>query len=886
VSAIPAADAGVSRDRRERAAAALLALLALGVALGVTFQGWRTARAGEERARRADFELRVQDAESRVLQRMRAHEQVLRGAQGLFAAADSVGRDAFRRYVASLRLEATYPGIQGVGFSALVPAAARAAHLAAVRAEGFPEYVIRPEGERDPYTSIVFLEPFADRNLRAFGYDMFSEPVRRAAMERARDSGQAALSGKVTLVQETQRDVQAGVLLYLPVYRRGAPAGTVERRRAALVGWVYSPYRLRDLMQGILGDRPADLDIDLFDGPAATDDALLFDFDEAGLGAVLKPEGLRAERALELAGRRWTLVVRALPGLEAPRHRSSLLALAGGSASAALALLVWLLGAGRARALAAARQAGRDLSERRRAAEELEAARRFAQATLDALPEQICVIDEAARILFVNRAWQEFSAAGEAPGGATAEGTPYLSACERMSGSGTEDASRFAARLRELLDGREGDFSFEHPCRSPTERRWFLVRATRFEERGRARVVVTHHDITERRQAEESLLAATRLASVGTLAAGVAHEINNPLSWMHSNLGHGLALLADAEGPGAPPLDREELRQILGEALEGTSRIAGIVKAMRSLGRPERAEEVLPIDVRAELLDALQMIRNQVQQKARLELDLPEGLPPVRARTSELGRVFLNLLVNAGQAIAPGRPQDNLVAVRARREGDEVVVEVADSGAGIPPAVLERIFDPFFTTKPIGQGAGLGLPIARSVVDAAGGRIEVESAVGRGSTFRVRLPAAAGTTTAPGRPEDAPAPAGPRRRVLLVDDEPLVARALQRGLQRAHDVTVLHSAEEALRRLDAGERWEAMLFDLMMPGLDGVAVHQAISARHPALLPRLAFVTGGAFGERASAFLASHDVVVLPKPMEPRRLLEVVAGLAAAGEAG
>jgi CheY-like chemotaxis protein len=172
------------------------------------------------------------------------------------------------------------------------------------------------------------------------------------------------------------------------------------------------------------------------------------------------------------------------------------------------------------------------------------------------------------------------------------------------------------------------------------------------------------------------------------------------------------------------------------------------------------------------------------------------------------------------------------------------------------------------------------------VVDAAGGRIEVESAVGRGSTFRVRLPAAAGKTTAPGRPEDAPAPAGPRRRVLLVDDEPLVARALQRGLQRAHDVTVLHSAEEALRRLDAGERWEAMLFDLMMPGLDGVAVHQAISARHPALLPRLAFVTGGAFGERASAFLASHDVVVLPKPMEPRRLLEVVAGLAAAGEAG
>jgi signal transduction histidine kinase/CHASE1-domain containing sensor protein/ActR/RegA family two-component response regulator len=1018
-----------------RAGPALLALLALAVASGLTFQAWRSAWLAEEAEQRTEFDARVADARSRILQRMHAYQEVLRGVEGLYAASTSVERAEFRAYVTPLRLAEAYPGIQGVGFGLLVPAARRRALEAAIRHEGFPGFAVRPDGGGGALAPVVFVEPFEGRNLRAFGYDMLSEPLRREAMERARDSGQPALTSRLTLVVETGEDVQAGALLYLPIYRNGAPLGSVAERREALLGWVYSSFRMGDLMRGILGQHAVELDVEIFDGVGTAPEELMFHAVPSHAAGQGREGGHHAERTLEIAGRTWTMVLAAPAEELAPlARRSTLLAAAGVGGGAVLAMLLWLLGAGRARALEAARRWERELSERRRAAAEVEAAHQVAQATLDAMPEQICVLDEAGVIIAVNRAWREFGEAnGAAPGG-LGHGTRYLAACDRAAAAGDASAARFAVALRTMLLGRQATFTHEYECHAPGAPRWFTALCSRFSDGDRARAVVVHQDVTDRvlalaalREGEarlrlanaasgqvewdlevatghatigpgwhrltghgaeppgdlgaylahvhpedraslgaafeaclegrterveqehrllqaggaarwlrlrgqvtsldaggrplrltgtitdidevhalqERLLAATRLASVGTLAAGVAHEINNPLSWLHANLSLGLEVL-DGEAA-ARPERLAELRLLLGEALEGTGRIAAVVKAMRSLGRPEEAEEARPVDVRAELLHAVQMVRNQVQQRAALVLEIPEGLPPVRARTSELGRVFLNLLLNASQAVGDARPRPHQIDLRARAEGGEVVVEVSDDGPGIPAAVRERIFEPFFTTKPVGQGTGLGLPIARSIVAAAGGTIEVESTEGRGATFRVRLPAAptatpasgAGATHAAagarerGAAADGPrsggaatngaaAPAGPRHRILLVDDEPSVARSLARWLERHHEVTTLPSAREALGRLDAGERWDAMLFDLMMPGLDGPAVHQALSERHPALLGRLAFITGGAFGERATSFLATHPVPVLTKPVELPRLLELVERLAAA----
>lgn len=169
------------------------------------------------------FYFRTEDVQSAVRQRLLEYEQVLRGGVGLFRASQSVGRQRWREYVRTLRIDEYYPGIQGIGFSLRIPREKKEAHIRTVRSEGFPHYTIRPDTVRAEYHSIVYLEPFDWRNQRAFGYDMFTEPVRRAAMERSRDTGFPSLSGKVTLVQETETDVQPGFLMYLPVYRHGQP---------------------------------------------------------------------------------------------------------------------------------------------------------------------------------------------------------------------------------------------------------------------------------------------------------------------------------------------------------------------------------------------------------------------------------------------------------------------------------------------------------------------------------------------------------------------------------------------------------------------------------------------------------------------------------------
>jgi len=199
-----------------------------------------------------DFEFACSQIELRIGARMDAHKQILISAAALFDTSDKIAREQWRNFVLQQKFEQHLPGIQGIGFALLIPRDRLAQHIQEIRNQGFPDYNVRPEGDRESYTSIIYLEPFSIRNLRAFGYDMFSEPVRRLAMERARDLNAPVLSGKVVLVQETGQDVQAGALMYVPVYRRGMSTDTVLQRRAALYGWVYSPYRMKDLMQGIL----------------------------------------------------------------------------------------------------------------------------------------------------------------------------------------------------------------------------------------------------------------------------------------------------------------------------------------------------------------------------------------------------------------------------------------------------------------------------------------------------------------------------------------------------------------------------------------------------------------------------------------------------------
>lgn len=280
----------------DRNAAAWL-ILAFGLMVTVGLWQYFSAHFAERAQDR--FSHRAEAAKNLLLSRMQAHEQILRGAAALFAASNHVSRAEWRAYIATLELDKSLPGIQGTGFTQMIPAAQADAHVAEIRAQGFADYRIHPLGERDIYSSIVFLEPFTDRNVRAFGYDMYAEPVRREAMDRARDTGLPALSGKVTLVQEYGAEVQAGFLIYLPIYTPGAPPETVGARRAALRGFIFSPFRAHDMMRSIFNDRLGDADIELFDG-APTADKLLFATTEPSASARFV-----IDHPVEIAGRTW-----------------------------------------------------------------------------------------------------------------------------------------------------------------------------------------------------------------------------------------------------------------------------------------------------------------------------------------------------------------------------------------------------------------------------------------------------------------------------------------------------------------------------------------------------------------------------------------------------
>jgi len=271
---------------------------------------------------RNEFERRTADRFSYLAERQRDllvdrihdYERVLKGGAGLFAASGTVTREEWHRYVERLEMQKELPGIQDTGYTQLVPASEKAAHEAAMRATGFQDYRIYPERERDLYSSIVYLEPFAGRNLRAFGYDMYSEPVRRAAMERARDTGEAAISGLVTLMQETDVDVQPGFLVYVPVYRNDMPTATFEQRREAIQGFAYSPFRSHDLMGTLFLDPRRDVDVEIHDGERIADNLVY-----ASRQTPRKAQHF-VDQEVEVGGHRWQVRFTSSEGFEKRNH--------------------------------------------------------------------------------------------------------------------------------------------------------------------------------------------------------------------------------------------------------------------------------------------------------------------------------------------------------------------------------------------------------------------------------------------------------------------------------------------------------------------------------------------------------------------------------------
>jgi diguanylate cyclase (GGDEF)-like protein/PAS domain S-box-containing protein len=394
--------------------------LVLAICLLATYQLWKNARKETQLALQTEFNFNALDASRRLARQMLAHEQLLRGVQGMFAASASVTRAEFHAYVNTLDLEKNYPGIQGLGFTLFIAKEKKDSHLAAVRRKGFPAYSIRPDGVRDTYTSVLYLEPFSGRNLQAFGYDNYADSVRRAAMEGARDSGLCTISAKLKLVQEADSGVQAGFLMWLPVYKNDAAHNTLAERRDNLLGWVGASFRMDDLMASIFDEHDKQIDMEIYDGEEMSDQTLMHDADKIRRDKGSPDSSFQSVSLLEIGRHNWTLVLSSLPGFDQRQNdqKPRFIALAGITVSILLALIAWILVHSRYRALQFSQALSHELSERKQA----EAGIRLAATVFDTVDTAAMVTDKDTRIIKVNPAFSVITgyspeeALGQTPG--------------------------------------------------------------------------------------------------------------------------------------------------------------------------------------------------------------------------------------------------------------------------------------------------------------------------------------------------------------------------------------------------------------------------------------------------------------------------------------
>ncbi len=398
------------------------------------------------------------------------------------------------------------------------------------------------------------------------------------------------------------------------------------------------------------------------------------------------------------------------------------------------------------------------------------------------------------------------------------------------------------------------------------------------EWEGRPALLSIGRHTAPRREAQAELMQADRLSAIGTLAAGVAHEINNPLAYVLLNLQYLVRELPKlSRDPERLPLLLDRLK----EAQHGAGRVRSIVRDLRDFSSPGQAV-VGAVDLRRALAAAINVSRAQVDASVQLVANFAD-VPPVRGDVARLEQVFLNLIVNAAHAFDSGSTGQREVRLRLFSVSPtEVGVEVEDNGVGIPVDLLDRVFDPFFTTKPAGLGTGLGLPICHSIVNAHHGSIHVTSQVGGGTTFRVVLPVLSEPLPTPSIPPVVPpTTAGlERARVLIIDDELPVAAMLGRLLADEFEVRLATSGREALDLLLRDPTFDVVLCDLLMPGMNGMDLFQELVLQAPGYEQRLAFMTGGAFTSRAAEFLESMKQPRLEKPFDLEYVRRTVRRLA------
>ncbi|WP_419184900.1 hybrid sensor histidine kinase/response regulator [Stutzerimonas stutzeri] len=804
---------------------------------------WQNLRANEERAAEQQFQLLSEKVTEAIRKRLRDHEQILLGGAGLFDAVEDVSREQWRRYVQRLLLPDRYPGIQGVGFAQTIAQDQRDAHVAGIRAEGFPEYDIHPAGPRDRYTSIIFLEPFSGRNLAAFGYDMYSEATRHRAMSRAARLGETSITGKVTLLQEIDEKVQAGILLYVPVYRHGMPTDTPEQRMQALTGFVYSPYRVDDLMQGILRAANLPLTLHIYASDSEDPQQQIYASPEApepGSGRYSKLQ------QLHFYGQTWSLRMDSRPEFDKRFHANEALVLGLG---VGLSLLVFFLTSSLALRHSRIQAVAQEMTQHiRKSKHDLKMSEERLSLALKGSTDGLWDLDLEAGSMYASpRAWEML---GYRPNELTCD----LKLWERVTVA--EDLTRHKAQLAQIMLSSLDHFTSEmrlqhkHGHVVPVLLRGHIQR----DPQGMAqRISGTLMDLTERKRVEQMK---------NDFVSTVSHELRTPLTSISGALG----LIVGGALGAAPPA----IQQMLEIAYRNSLRLGHLINDL--LDMEKMAAGKMTFELREHPLGNLleeSLASNRPlcdQHGISCSLHHPKDVL-VWVDAMRLQQALGNFLSNAVKFT----PEGGEIRLHTSLRGARVRISVSDQGPGIPEDFRSRVFEKFAQADASDSrqksGTGLGLAITKELIERMGGTVGFDCLPGQGTTFWCELPIQTPSVSdITDNPEGLP-------RILVVEDEPDTGRLLhlmlREGGYAVERVQSLHQAREKL----ASGCYEAMTLDLHLPDGSGAQLIDELNDR-PAMqdLPIVVISAAHQFDE--VKFPAR--IVWLHKPITNGQLLAAV----------
>lgn len=664
---------------------------------------------------RTDFEVEIDGVAHHIEERVGDYVNVLEAARGLYSASDDVSRKEWNTYVNALKIEENYSGIQGIGYSVFVKPEDLEQHIKEIRAEGFPDFTVKPEGEREVYSSIIYLEPFDLRNQQAFGYDMFSNDIRRNAMERARDTGEPVMSGGITLVQEIDDDVQPGFLIYVPYYKNGSLIDTLEGRRENIVGYIYAPFRSHNFMEDIIGKGGlADIGLIVKDGAGAG--VLLYDDTKKfgdNIGRFVDT------RLIYVAGSPWVLdFVSSGDYGETPFSRVilPLTIVIGTIFSLMISFVFYTQLSARQKALAYAEEATKGLRE----------AKAKDEAMLNSIGDGFIATDQKGKIILVNKAFQKLTgwSGAEVRGKLLEKVLPMID----KNGRKIKDSERLITKaLKTFETVTTTSSSVSYQCKDGSLLPVSITVSPIFVDGRMIGAVEVFRDVTIEKEIDR---AKTEFVSVAS------HELRTPLtaiSWYTEMLLEAKHNLSS------------EYQEYLESIYNSNKRMVKLVNALLDVSRIELGT----FDVELEEFNLITLLDSVIEdqkpeikkRKQKLKTDFPDHHACVLADEKQLRMVFQNLLSNSVKYTKKGGSINFGVIVK----GGKVVVTIADTGVGIPKAQQSKIFTKLFRADNVKTmdtvGTGLGLYIVKSIVESNGGVITFKSEEGNGTTFHVTLPA-------------------------------------------------------------------------------------------------------------------------------------------------